>query len=89
VKAGVGPGMKVLAVNGRLWSPSRVRAAVKHSTTTREPITLLLQNGDYVDTYKIDYHGGERQPHLVRDETKPDLFQDIFASHTDPKRSAP
>jgi predicted metalloprotease with PDZ domain len=87
VKAGVGPGMKVLAVNGRLWSPARIRAAVKRSKTAQEPIALLLQNGDYVDTYKIDYHGGEKQPHMVRDDTKPDLFLDIFASRADATRS--
>jgi hypothetical protein len=26
----------------------------------------------------LDYHGGERYPHLVRDESKPDLLSDIL-----------
>ena len=26
----------------------------------------------------LDYHGGEKFPHLVRDETKPDLLTDII-----------
>jgi predicted metalloprotease with PDZ domain len=78
VQAGVGPGMKLLAVNGRLWTPANLQAAVKVSSAKTEPIELLFQNGDYVSTYRIDYHGGERQPHLVRDEKKPDLLKDIF-----------
>ena len=27
---------------------------------------------------KLDYHGGEKFPHLVRDESKPDLLSDII-----------
>jgi len=29
-------------------------------------------------TYKIDYHGGEKYPHLVRDDSKPDLLTEIL-----------
>jgi predicted metalloprotease with PDZ domain len=78
VNAGIGPGMKVLAVDGRLWSPANLRSAVKRSASSKGPIELLFQNGDYVNTYHVDYHGGERQPHLVRDQTKPDLLDTIF-----------
>ena len=79
VRAGIGPGMKLLAVNGRLWSSGHLRAAVKRSAVSKEPIELLLQNGDYVNTHRVDYHGGERQPHLVRDETMPDVLGQIFS----------
>jgi hypothetical protein len=26
------------------------------------------------ETFKLDYHGGERHPRLVRDESRPDLL---------------
>jgi hypothetical protein len=39
---------------------------------------LLVENTDYYKTYKLDYHGGEMYPHLVRDESKPDLLSDIL-----------
>ena len=26
----------------------------------------------------LDYHGGEMYPHLVREESKPDLLSEIF-----------
>src|SRR3989442_9166918 len=34
--------------------------------------------GEPVKTYKLDYHGGERFPHLERDASKPDLLDQII-----------
>jgi predicted metalloprotease with PDZ domain len=77
-KAGIGPGMKVIAVNGHRFSPEVLRDAIKASKSDTAPIELLIENADYYKTYKIDYHGGEMYPHLVRDESKPDLLSDIL-----------
>ena len=46
-----------------------------------EPLELLIENTDYYKVFKIDYHGGEKFPHLVRDESKPDLLSDIIKAH--------
>jgi predicted metalloprotease with PDZ domain len=77
-KAGIGPGMKVVAVNGRRFSAEILRDAIKAAKTGSAPIELLVENTDYYKTYKLDYHGGETYPHLVRDESKPDLLSDIL-----------
>jgi predicted metalloprotease with PDZ domain len=77
-KAGIGPGMKVVAVNGRKFSPEILRDAIKSAKTGSAPIELLVENADYYKTYKLDYHGGEMYPHLVRDASKPDLLTDIL-----------
>jgi predicted metalloprotease with PDZ domain len=77
-KAGVGPGMRVVAVNGRRFSSEILREAIKASKNASGPIELLVENNDYYKTYQIDYHGGESYPHLVRDESKPDLLSDIL-----------
>jgi predicted metalloprotease with PDZ domain len=77
-KAGIGPGMKVVAVNGRRFSPEILRDAIKAAKNSTTPIELLVENADYYKTYKLDYHGGEMYPHLVRDESKPDLLSDIM-----------
>jgi predicted metalloprotease with PDZ domain len=77
-KAGIGPGMKVIAVNGRRFSPEVFRDAIKSAKNSSASIDLLVENTDYYQTYKIDYHGGEQYPHLVRDESKPDLLSDIL-----------
>jgi predicted metalloprotease with PDZ domain len=77
-KAGIGPGMKLVAVNGRRFTPEIVRDAIKAAKSGSAPIELLIENSDYYKTYKIDYHAGEKYPHLVRDDSKPDLLTDIL-----------
>jgi predicted metalloprotease with PDZ domain len=76
-KAGIGPGMKLVAVNGRRFSAEILRDAVR-ATKNGGPLDLLVENTDYYRTYKIDYHGGEKYPHLVRDDSKPDLLTEIL-----------
>ncbi|MGA8270382.1 MAG: M61 family peptidase [Candidatus Sulfotelmatobacter sp.] len=76
--AGVGPGMKLIAVNGHQYSPEVLRDALKAGKGGTAPLELLVENTDYYKTYKLDYHGGERYPHLVRDESKPDLLTEIY-----------
>jgi predicted metalloprotease with PDZ domain len=77
-QAGIGPGMKLIAVNGRQYSPEILRDALKASKDGAAPLELLIENTDYYKTYKLDYHGGERYPHLVRDDSKPDLLSEIY-----------
>jgi len=77
-KAGIGPGMKLDAVNGRRFSPEVLRDAVKATRNSGTSLELLVENTDYYKSYKIDYHGGEKYPHLVRDDTKPDLLTEIL-----------
>jgi predicted metalloprotease with PDZ domain len=76
--AGVGPGMKLIAVNGRQYSPDVLRDALKAGKGGSAPLELLVENTDYYKAYKLDYHGGERYPHLLRDESKPDLLTEIY-----------
>ena len=75
--AGVGVGMKLVAVNGRAWSPEILRAAVKFAATNSAPVELLVQNNDYYKNCALDYHGGEKYPVLERDPAKPDLLDEI------------
>jgi len=51
---------------------------LKAGTSSSQPLELLVENTDYYHTYKLDYHGGEKYPHLVRDESKPDMLSDIL-----------
>ena len=73
-RAGIGPGMKLVAVNGRRWKPDVLRAAVNESKANSAPIELLMENAEYFKTFSVDYHGGEKYPHLERDPSKPDLL---------------
>ena len=77
-KAGVGPHMKVIAVNGRRLTADRMREAVAATAGGKAKLSLLLENGDHFHTQEFEYAGGEKYPHLGRDEAKPDLLADIF-----------
>jgi predicted metalloprotease with PDZ domain len=83
-KAGVAPAMKLIAVNERRWTPEILRAAVTSAKTGAAPIELLVENEDYFKTCQVDYHEGEKYPHLVRDESKPDLLGEILKPLTPP-----
>lgn len=63
--AGIAPGMHLVAVNGRRWSPDILRAAIRSAKNSKEPLELLLENDDYFRVFSVDYHGGERYPHLT------------------------
>jgi len=76
--AGIGPAMKLVAVNGRRWTPENLRAAVKSAATNSAPIELLIENSDYFKNYRLDYHGGEKYPCLERVPAKPDLLDEII-----------
>jgi predicted metalloprotease with PDZ domain len=75
--AGLAPGMKIIAVNSRKWSKDIVRAALQASLTNQKPIAFLAENGEYYSTYSVDYHQGERYPHLVRVEGQANLLDEI------------
>jgi predicted metalloprotease with PDZ domain len=77
-EAGIGPGMKIIAVNGRRFSPDVWHDAIRAAKTSPSPIELIVENTDYFRVVKLDYHGGEKYPHLVRDESKPDLLTEIY-----------
>jgi hypothetical protein len=41
-------------------------------------IDLQADNEGYARAYNLNYHGGELYPHLVRDDSKPDLLGQIL-----------
>jgi len=80
--AGLGPGMKLIAVNGRRASAPLIRAGLKSARETRQPIELIVENGGFFKTYSIPYYEGEKNPHLERVEGKPDRLGDIVKPKT-------
>jgi predicted metalloprotease with PDZ domain len=75
--AGVAPGMHLVGVNGRKWSPELLHNAIELAKTSKEPIELLVENADYFKTCSIQYHGGERYPHLEAINGKSDVLGEI------------
>ena len=75
--AGIGPGMKIVAVNGVQFSPDAMRDAIAAAKNATAPIQLIVANGAQFRTYSVDYHGGLRYPHIERDDSRPDYLGEI------------
>jgi predicted metalloprotease with PDZ domain len=75
---GIAPGMKLVAVNGRKWSPEVLLAALK----ARGPLQLLVENIGYYKTYSVNYDGGPRFPHLERIDGRSNVLGEIIESRT-------
>jgi len=78
-KAGIAPATKIVAVNNRQYTPTVLREAVRKAASDAQPIELLIRTGEYYETHRIDYHGGERYPHLARDQAADDVLSQIIA----------
>ncbi len=72
--AGLAPGMRLISVNGRQFTPGALHEAIGESKSSTKPIVITADNGGFVLTYNVQYHGGERYPHLVRNNAQPDLL---------------
>jgi hypothetical protein len=70
--------VKLIAVDERQFNPTVLREAVQKTGSGKKTIELLVKNGEYYRTYRIEYEGGEKYPHLVRDESKPDVLSQII-----------
>jgi predicted metalloprotease with PDZ domain len=81
-RSGMGPGMTLIAVNGKAWTPELLRAALKAAQGTTAPIELLVENAQFFRTYSVTYHDGEKNPHLERISGQPDLLSSLLASLT-------
>jgi predicted metalloprotease with PDZ domain len=77
-EAGISSGMKVIGVNGRVYTHELLEDAIKAAKDSAQPISLLVVSDDYINTSTIHFNGGLRYPHLVRDEPKPDYLDELI-----------
>jgi predicted metalloprotease with PDZ domain len=81
-KAGLGPAMKIVAINGRQANEDLLHDAIRDTKTSSQPVELIVENAGYFKVLKIDYHSGELYPHLVRDDQTPDRLAAILKPMT-------
>ncbi|MHB1022421.1 MAG: M61 family metallopeptidase [Acidobacteriaceae bacterium] len=81
-KAGLGPGEKIIAVDGMAYSDARLKDAIDNSKDSKKPIELIVSNTDVFHVVHLDYHDGERYPHLERVSSQPDLLDEIIKPMT-------
>src|SRR5215469_16895901 len=79
-EAGISSQMKIIGVNGRVYTQELLSDAVKSAKDTSQPITLLVVVDDYFRTCTINYHDGARYPHLVRNDERPDYLDELIKS---------
>jgi predicted metalloprotease with PDZ domain len=75
-KAGIGPGMRIVSVNGRRWTREVMDKAIR----AKGPIELLVQNNEEFQTMTVDYHDGLRYPHLERTESGADGLSAVLGA---------
>jgi len=78
-RAGASPGMKLLAVNHRKFAPEVLRQAVRLGKGSSAPLDLIFSDDQYFLTLHLQYDGGERYPHLVREQSHPDVLKSILS----------
>ena len=77
-EAGISSQMKIIGVNGRVYTQDLLSGAIESAKDTSKPITLLVVVDDYFRTCTINYQGGRRYPHLVRDDNRPDYLAELI-----------
>jgi hypothetical protein len=57
-------------VDDDLYSIAKLRTVIELGKTNAEPIRLVVASGDPTRLVNVDYHEGERYPHLECDTSK-------------------
>jgi predicted metalloprotease with PDZ domain len=81
-KAKLGPGMQIIAVNGRQFSGQLLSDAIRDAKGNDNPISLIVANTGTYRVVGLDYRDGLRYPHLERVEGTPDRLDDILKPMT-------
>lgn len=76
-RAGLAPGMKLIAINGRKYTHKILDEAIAAKAGS---IKLLVENGDYFRELTVTYSGGPHYPHLERIPNTPDRLSEVLKS---------
>ncbi len=78
-EAGMGPGMKLVAIDGRTWTSEVLTEEIQAAKTATGPIEIAATSGETLKTFRVKYHDGEKYPHLERVEGRADRLAEILA----------
>jgi len=81
-RAGAGPGMTVIAVNGRAFTAELLDAAIAAAHQDRKPIELLVETAGFYRTLSVAYFDGARYPHLTRIANTPDHLSEVLQARS-------
>lgn len=78
-KAGIAPGMKLVAIDGRRYSTEVLRSEIAQAQKSGKPLQILASSDGATELYTVHYEGGLKFPHLVRVPGTTDFLQQILA----------
>jgi predicted metalloprotease with PDZ domain len=78
-KAGLAPGMELLAVDGHPFSAGVLRGEIAQAQKDGRPLQVTAKSDGATGVYTLDYSGGLKYPHLVRVPGTTDYLQQILA----------
>ncbi len=81
-QAGLTPGSKLVAVNGRKYTKEVMQDALNAGGTEPRAISLLMEKDEIFKTIELRYVGKARYPKLERDTATPDLLTVIETART-------
>jgi predicted metalloprotease with PDZ domain len=79
--AGLGPGMDIVAINGRAFDGDLWTQTITDAKGGTTPIRLLVKQSGWYSTIDVSYHDGLRFPHLERIPNTVDMLSQIMAPH--------
>ena len=80
--AGIVPGSKLVAVDGKKYDADALQRALRDHKGRTEPLRLIVSNGDTFTVVDVDARAGLRYPHLVRKTGTDDVLAKIYAPKT-------
>jgi predicted metalloprotease with PDZ domain len=82
-RAGLGPGSKIVAIDGRSLTERDIQTQLDTALQSAQAgpgVDLLVLDGDMYRDVRVAYHGGPRFPRLERIAHGPDVLSDIAAA---------
>ena len=80
-KAGMSPGMKLVAVNGQGFSPTVLKYYLVQAERDHLPTRFTVTQDGWIRSIVVSYFGGPRYPHLVRIPGTENMLAKIMAAH--------
>ncbi len=77
-QASLGPGMKLIAINGRRATDELLHNAIRDAKGSQDPIEVIVENQGFFRVLKLDYHAGEKYPHLTREGKSPTILDELM-----------
>jgi predicted metalloprotease with PDZ domain len=77
-KAGLAPGMHLVAIDGHPYSTEVLRSEIAQAQKSKTPLQIMARGDGVTASYTVDYDGGLKYPHLVRVPGTTDYLQQIL-----------